>query len=41
MFDEWWKIDKRMGESRFAQVLGIVIIISLLVFSVLWSYIKF
>jgi len=32
MFEEFWKIDKSMGESRWDQILGLVVILALVVF---------
>jgi len=34
------KIDKSMGESRAAQVLGILILIGLVCFSIFWKLVK-
>jgi len=35
MFEDFWKVDKSMGESRFDQVLGVIILVGLFVFSIL------
>jgi hypothetical protein len=40
MFDELWKIDKRMGESRRDQILGIVLLICIILFSIWWTFFK-
>ena len=40
MFDDFWKIDRSMGESRFAQVLGAVIMVVVIVGSIIYSVIR-
>ncbi len=40
MLENIFKINKKMGESRGAQIAGIIILISLVVFAFTWTYIK-
>lgn len=35
------KIDKSMGEKRSHQIAGIVLIVAIIVFSILYNYFKF
>jgi hypothetical protein len=35
MFKEFWKIDESLGESRFAQLIGLVLLICVVAFMIL------
>ncbi len=37
MFEDFFKIDKSMGESRFDQILGVIVLVGIVIFAVVYK----